>query len=144
MATFLGNGVQLSVATVDLSSYVKSVTLNQTFDTLDVTAMGASGHSQIAGLENSSVTIEFMADFASLKVNQTINGSTAGNGSVGGTVALKVVPAAGSVSAANPLYTATCLVIEWPQVYNVTELATISVTWPVNGGITKAITGTFA
>jgi hypothetical protein len=58
MATFLGNGVQLSVATVDLSSYVKSVTLNQTFDTLDVTAMGSSGHSQIAGLENSSVTIE--------------------------------------------------------------------------------------
>jgi hypothetical protein len=144
MATFLGNGVQLSVATVDLSSYVKSVTLNQTFDTLDVTAMGSSGHSQIAGLENSSVTIEFMADFATSKVNQTINGSGAGNGSVGGTVALKVVPAAGSVSASNPLYTATCLVIEWPQVYNVTELATISVTWPVNGGITKAITGTFA
>jgi hypothetical protein len=80
MATFLGNGVQLSVATTDLSSYVKSVTLNQTFDTLDVTAMGATGHSQIAGLENSSVTIEFMADFASAKVNQTINGATAGNG----------------------------------------------------------------
>jgi len=70
MATFLGNGVQLSVATVDLSSYVKSVTLNQTFDTLDVTAMGATGHSQIAGLENSTVTIEFMADFATSKVNK--------------------------------------------------------------------------
>ena len=104
--------------------------------------MGAAGHSQIAGLENSSVTIEFMADFATSKVNQTINGSAAGNGLVGGTAALKVIPKAGTVGADNPLYEMTCLVIEWPQVYNVTELATISVTWPVNGIIDKKITGT--
>lgn len=142
MAVFLGNGVQLSVNSINLSEYVKSVTLNQTFDTIDVSAMGASGHSQIAGLENSSITIEFMADFASSKVNQTINGAIAGNGLVGSTTTVKVVPQAGSTSAANPLYTATCLVIEWPQVYNVTELASVSVTWPVNGGIVKAITGT--
>jgi len=142
MAVFLGNGVQLSVNSINLSEYVKSVTLNQTFDSLDVTAMGASGHSQIAGLENSSITIEFMADFASSKVNQTINGATAGNGLVGSTTVVKVMPSGAAVGAANPLYTSTCLVIEWPQVYNVTELATVSVTWPVNGGIVKTITGT--
>ena len=142
MAVFLGNGVQLSVNSINLSEYVKSVTLNQTFDTIDVSAMGAVGHSQIAGLENSSITIEFMADFATSKVNQTINGATAGNGLVGSTTSVKVIPAAGTSSASNPLYTATCLVIEWPQVYNVTELASVSVTWPVNGGIVKAITGT--
>jgi len=142
MATFLGNGVQLSVATTNLSTYVKSVTLNQTFDSLDVTSMGAVGHSMIAGLENSSITIEFNADFAASAVNQTINGATAGNGLVGSTAVVKVIPTSASVGAANPLYTATCLVIEWPQVYNVSELATVSVTWPVNGGIVKTITGT--
>jgi hypothetical protein len=142
MAVFLGNGVQLSVNSINLSEYVKSVTLNQTFDTLDVSAMGAVGHSQIAGLENSTITIEFMADFASSKVNQTINGAIAGNGLVGSTTVVKVVPQAGSTSASNPLYTSTCLVVEWPQVYNVTELSSVSVTWPVNGGIVKAITGT--
>jgi hypothetical protein len=142
MATFLGNGVQLSVATTNLSTYVKSVTLNQTFDSLDVTSMGASGHSMIAGLENSSITIEFNADFAASAVNQTINGATAGNGLVGSTAVVKVIPTSAAVGAANPLYTATCLVIEWPQVYNVSELATVSVTWPVNGGIVKTITGT--
>jgi hypothetical protein len=141
MAVFLGNGVQLSVNSINLSDYVKSVTLNQTFDTLDVSAMGAVGHSQIAGLENSTITIEFMADFATSKVNQTINGAIAGNGLVGSTTTVKVIPAAGTVGAANPLYTSTCLVIEWPQVYNVTELASVSVTWPVNGGIVKTITG---
>jgi hypothetical protein len=142
MAVFLGNGVQLSVNSINLSEYVKSVTLNQTFDTIDVSAMGAVGHSQIAGLENSSITIEFMADFATSKVNQTINGAIAGNGLVGSTTSVKVIPAAGTVGASNPLYTSTCLVIEWPQVYNVTELASVSVTWPVNGGIVKTITGT--
>ena len=141
MAVFLGNGVQLSVNSINLSEYVKSVTLNQTFDTIDVSAMGAVGHSQIAGLENSSITIEFMADFATSKVNQTINGAIAGNGLVGSTTSVKVIPAAGTTGAGNPLYTATCLVIEWPQVYNVTELASVSVTWPVNGGIVKTITG---
>ena len=141
MAVFLGNGVQLSVNSINLSEYVKSVTLNQTFDTIDVSAMGAVGHSQIAGLENSSITIEFMADFATSKVNQTINGAIAGNGLVGSTTSVKVIPAAGTAGASNPLYTATCLVIEWPQVYNVTELASVSVTWPVNGGIVKTITG---
>jgi len=142
MAVFLGNGVQLSVNSINLSEYVKSVTLNQTFDSLDVTAMGAVGHSAIAGLENSSITIEFNADFAASKVNQTIAGATAGNGLVGSTTVVKVMPSGAAVGAANPLYTSTCLVIEWPQVYNVTELATVTVTWPVNGGIVKTITGT--
>lgn len=139
MATFLGNGVQLTVNAVDLSTYVSSVTINQEFDQLEVTAMGDSGHKYIAGLENSSISIDFNADFATSKVNQTINGATAGNGLVGATTAITIKPAAGATAATNPLYTATCLVTQWPQVYNVGELATISVTWPVNGAIVKTI-----
>ena len=53
MATFLGNGVQLTVNSVDLSTYVSSVTISQEFDQLEVTAMGDTGHKYIAGLENS-------------------------------------------------------------------------------------------
>lgn len=139
MATFLGNGVQLTVNSVDLSTYVSSVTISQEFDQLEVTAMGDSGHKYIAGLENSSISIDFNADFASSKVNQTINGATAGNGLVGTTTTVTIKPAAGATSASNPLYTATCLVSQWPQVYNVGELATISVTWPVSGAIAKTV-----
>lgn len=144
MAVFLANQVGLKVGSVDLSSYVTSITLNQEFDQLEITAMGDTGHKYVAGLENSSISIEFNADFDAAKVNQTINGSGAGNGSVGSTVALTVLPVKGTaVSASNPLYTATCFVSQWPQVYGVAELATVSVTWPVNGNITKAITGSF-
>lgn len=139
MATFLGNGVQLTVNSVDLSTYVSSVTISQEFDQLEVTAMGDTGHKYIAGLENSSISIDFNADFASSKVNQTIGGATAGNGLIGTTTTVTIKPAAGVTSASNPLYTATCLVSQWPQVYNVGELATISVTWPVSGAIAKTV-----
>ena len=139
MATFLGNGVQLTVNSVDLSTYVSSVTISQEFDQLEVTAMGDGGHKYIAGLENSSISIDFNADFAASKVNQTIGGATAGNGLIGTTTTVTIKPAAGSTSASNPLYTATCLVSQWPQVYNVGELATISVTWPVSGAIAKTV-----
>jgi len=139
MATFLSNGVQLTVNSVDLSTYVSSVTISQEFDQLEVTAMGDGGHKYIAGLENSSISIDFNADFAASKVNQTIGGATAGNGLIGTTTTLTIKPAAGATSASNPLYTATCLVSQWPQVYNVGELATVSVTWPVSGTIAKTI-----
>ena len=139
MAVFLANGVQVTVNSINLSAYVSSVTINQEFDQLEVTAMGDSGHKYIAGLENSSISIDFNADFATSLVNQTINGSGAGNGLVGSTTSIVIQPAAGSASASNPKYTATCLVTQWPQVFNVGELATVSVTWPVNGAIVKTI-----
>jgi len=139
MAVFLSNGVQVTVNSVNLSAYVSSVTINQEFDQLEVTAMGDSGHKYIAGLENSSISIDFNADFATSLVNQTINGSGAGNGLVGSTTTVLIQPAAGAASASNPKYTATCLVTQWPQVFNVGELATVSVTWPVNGAIAKTI-----
>jgi hypothetical protein len=144
MATFLANSVGLKVGTTDLSAFVSSITINQEFDQLEVTAMGDTGHKYIAGLENSSISIDFNADFVASAVNQTINGAVAGNGLVGTTASLTIVPFKGTtVSAANPLYTCTVLVTQWPQSYNIGELATVSVTWPVNGAVSKAVTGTF-
>ena len=147
MATFMGNNVGLKVGTTDLSAFVNSITISQEFDQLEVTKMGSGGHEFISGLENSSITIEFMSDFATSAVNQTINGAIAGNGLVGASAALTIVPVKGNptttISASNPLYTCNVLVTQWPQAFNVGELATISVTWPVSGTITKAITGSY-
>ena len=44
MAVFLNNKVGVKVNSVDLSDHVTSVTLNRSFDELDVSAMGDSGH----------------------------------------------------------------------------------------------------
>ncbi len=133
MAVFLNNGVVVTVNAVDLSDHVSSVTLNRTFDELEVTAMGDSGHKFVKGLEASSVTIDFFNDTATAKVLATLQ---AGWGT-STTVTLKQTSAA--TSATNPLYTMSCLINGTTDINGaVGDLGTQSVTWTVNG--TVAIT----
>lgn len=134
MAVYLNNGVQLTVNSIDLSAYVSSITLNRAFDELEVTAMGDTGHKYVAGLEASSITIDFFNDFATGKVGQTLDSL------VGTTTTVTVQPTSGVVSATNPKYTMTVLVNNITPVNGaVGDLATQSVTWNVNGAIVKAI-----
>jgi hypothetical protein len=130
VSVYLSNGVVLTVATVDLSALVTSVTLNRTFDELEVTAMGDSGHKFVKGLEASSITIDFLNDEATSKTLQTLNAQI-GNNAV---VTLKQTSAA--VSATNPLYTMTCLVNNITPINGaVGDLSTQSVTWNVSGTV---------
>ena len=133
MAVLLNNGVQLTVNSVDLSTYVSSTTLNRTVDEVEVTAMGDTGHKYVAGLEANSITIDFYNDWATGKVGQTLDSA------FGTAVTVTVQPAAGVVSATNPKYTMSCLINNITPVNGgVGDLATQSVTWNVNGAITKA------
>lgn len=130
MAVFLNNGVQVTVNAVDLSDHVTSVTLNRTFDELEVTAMGDSGHKFVKGLEASSVTIDFLNDTAASETLATLQ-ATWGTST---TVTLKQTSAA--TSATNPLYTMTCLVNNTTDINGaVADLGTQSVTWTVNGTV---------
>jgi hypothetical protein len=131
MAVYLSNGVVLTVNAVDLSSLVSSVTINRSFDELEVTAMGDSGHKFVKGLEASSITIDFFNDEATAKTLQTLN-------SVWGTsTTVTVKQTSGATSATNPLYTMSCLVNNTTPVNgDVASLSTQSVTWNVNGTIT--------
>jgi hypothetical protein len=133
MAVFLSNGVVVTVNSVDLSNHVTSVTLNRSFDELEVTAMGDNGHKFVKGLEASSITIDFLNDTASANVLATLQ-ATWGTST---TVTLKQTSAA--TSATNPLYTMTCLINNTTDINGaVGDLGTQSVTWNVNG--TVAIT----
>lgn len=132
MAVYLNNGVQLTVNSVNLSAYVSSITLNRNYDELEVTAMGDTGHKYIAGLEASSITIDFFNDWATSTVAQTLDAVLGTNTTV------TIKPASGATSATNPLYTMTCLVNNTTPVNGaVGDLATQSVTWNVSGAITK-------
>ena len=133
MAVYLSNGVSVTVNSVDLSSLVSSATINRSFDELEVTAMGDSGHKFVKGLEASSITLDFFNDSESAKTLQTLN-STWGT-SV--TVVIKQTSAA--VSATNPSYTMSCLINNTTPVNGaVGDLSTQSVTWNVNGTIAVA------
>ena len=130
MAVFMSNGVVLTVNSVDLSNHVTSCTINRSFDELEVTAMGDSGHKFVKGLEASNIVIDFLNDTATSNVLQTLQAAWGTNV----TVTAKQTSAA--TSATNPLYTMTCLVNNTTDINGaVGDLSTQSVTWNVSGTI---------
>jgi hypothetical protein len=139
MAVFLNNKVGVKVNSVDLSDHVQSASINRSFQELDVTAMGDLGVKQVKGLEQSSVSIDFLNDTATASVLPTLQAAWGTNVTV---VFLQDKSAA--VSATNPLYTMTCLVNTTTDINGaVADLAMQSVTWNVSGTIAVASTGTF-
>jgi hypothetical protein len=149
MAIFLNNNVgfqiQVSAAYVDLSNHVKSVTINRTFDELEVTAMGDTGHKFVAGLEASTIAVDFFNDTATASVLQTLN-------TLVGTSALFKIcqtvvagsPSTATISATNPLYTGLVLVNKLTPVNGtVADISMQSLQFTVNGAITVASTGTW-
>jgi hypothetical protein len=139
MAVFLSNNVGVKVNSVDLSDHVTSVTINRSFDELEVTAMGDSGHKFVKGLEASSITIDFLNDTASANVLATLQAAWGTN------VPIVLLQAKGTaVSATNPLYTATCLVNNTTDINGaVGDMSTQSITFTVSGTIAVASTGSF-
>ena len=115
---------------VDLSNLVSAVTINRSFDELEVTAMGDSGHKYVKGLEASSITIDFFNDEATSKTLQTLQ-------AVWGTsTTVTVKQTSAATTATNPLYTMSCLVNNTTPINGaVGDLSTQSVTWNVNGTI---------
>ena len=144
MAQFINNkvGVKLGSsdpASIDLSAYCTSFTLTRSFDEINVTAMGDTGVRQIAGLETSTLTIEFINDNASNAVLQTLNTL------LGTNAYFKVAnDKSASGSAANPFFTGLVLINSITPINGaVGDLSTQSVTFNVSGGVTKTETGTF-
>ena len=130
MAVFLNNGVVLTINSVDLSDHVTAVTINRSFDELEVTAMGDGGHKFVKGLEASSITIDLLNDTASAETLQTLQAVWGTNT----TVTVKQTSAA--TSATNPLYTMTCLINNTTDINgSVADIAMQSLTFNVSGTI---------
>jgi hypothetical protein len=91
----------VTVSGVDLSDHVRRVTVTMSSDDVDITAMGQTAHNHAPGLRDDRVTVEFFQDFASSKVDATLN--VLQGVQAGGTVVVK--PTSGTVSATNPTYT---------------------------------------
>lgn len=135
MAKIVLTNAYVTINSVDLSDAIASVTLSTTRDAVETTAFGSTGaRTRVAGLIDNSVTLEFHQDFASGEVETTIYPLL-------GTATAVVVKPNGSVTGAtNPSYSFDALVTEWTPVNGaVGELASASVTWPINGAITKAV-----
>jgi hypothetical protein len=130
MAVYLANTGVLTVNAVDLSTLVTNVTINRSFDELEITSLGDSGHRYTKGLEASSISIDFLNDADSAKTLQTLNTNWGSN------VVVTFKQSSAAVSASNPLYTMTCLINNTTPVSgDVASLSMQSVTWNVSGTI---------
>lgn len=134
MAVFNQNDVQCTVNAIDLTDHVTSITFTRSAAELDTTAMGDSNITRIGGLQDGSVSIEFLQDFAASEVYATLDTL------LGTTTTVEVTPTSGALSANNPKKSVSCLVTEVPFIDGgVADLATISVTWPTSGPVTTTI-----
>jgi hypothetical protein len=133
MAQVITNST-VTIGGVDLSTHITKVTLTTSVAELDTTAMGSTAKRRVGGLKDSSVSLDFNQDFAAASVEATLYPL------LGATATVVVKPAGTTVGTANPSYTFSVLCTEWmPLDAQVGELTTASITWPIDGTITKAV-----
>jgi hypothetical protein len=139
MAIFLQNNVGVKINSVDISDHVTSATLSQIFDEIAVTAMGDSANKFVKGLESSTLTINFLNDFAASNVQATLQAA------YGTTVTAVLLPVKGTaVSATNPLYTVSILVNNLTPINGaVGDVSNSSITFTCNSTVVQTTTGTF-
>jgi hypothetical protein len=133
--TFLNNTLVVTLNSVDVSDQVTSVTINQTFDELETTSMGALAHTFVKGLESSTVTLDFLNSYAAAEVATTLQTA------YGTTVPLVIKPTSAVISATNPEYQTTILVNNLTPVNGaVGDLSTQSITFTCNSAIVVDVT----
>jgi hypothetical protein len=136
MPKFYAQDYKITVGTANLSTSVNSVTLDITADEVETTAFGSSYRTRIGGLKDASVSLDFMQDFGAGSVDALLFPL------LGSTVAVKIQPTSTAISATNPSYEFNALVTQYtPYSGAVGDLATLSVSWPVDGAVTRATAG---
>ena len=142
MAVFLNNKVGLKINSIDLSDHVTSVTLNQAFDELEVTAVGDTAHKFVKGLESATLTVSFLNDLATSPSSSVLDVL---EDAYGTTVAVKMLQQKGTaVGADNKLYTFDILVNNLTPINGaVGDMATMDITFTINSAVTVADTGSF-
>jgi len=134
MAVLALTNATITINSVALSDHANNVTVNYEIDSIEVTAFGSGGHTFAGGLQNNSVEITLMQDFATSNVEATVYPL------VGTTTTLVIKPTSSAVGATNPSYTISnaFLASHTPVAGGVGELATTSLTF-TGGTIVKAV-----
>lgn len=133
MAKFVATDYKVTINGGTVSSSLASVELPIEIDEQETTAFGSSWRTRIAGLKSGSITLEFHQDFAAGALDSILWPLLGTNATV------VVTPTSGSVTASNPSYTGTFLVTSYtPFASTVGDLATVGITWPLTGELTRA------
>lgn len=109
MAKTILKSCVIEVNSVDLSNHASSVELSMKKADIDTTNFSGGGKEHSPGLSDDEITINFQQDFDVAEVNATLYTLYVNEVEF----PVSVVPAAGSVSATNPRFTATCRLLEY-------------------------------
>lgn len=112
-----------------------SVTISLEADDVETTAFGGSGwRSRIGGLKQGTVDFEFHQDMEAGALDATVYPY------LGATANVRVRPGgSAAVGTSNPEYRFDVLVNAWNPIDSaVGDLATVSVSWPITGAVTRA------
>jgi hypothetical protein len=127
----------VTVNDVDLSDHVRSVTLTETWDTENTTAMGDDFKVNTPTLGDCEIVVEFWQDYAAAEVDATLH-SLAGSQTPFDVV---VKPTSAAVSATNPSYTQSSILPSYqPFGGQVGSVTTVPATFKNadGAGITRA------
>jgi hypothetical protein len=112
MAKFVLKTPSVVLNAVDLSDHCSKVTISTTFDSIEVTSSGATYKQYIQGLGDAKMTFDFFQDFAAGSIDATLQPlSLSGN-----TFVVVVKPTNAVVSATNPTYTMTGILLSYNPV----------------------------
>ena len=108
MAQLVLTNAEVNVNGVDLSDHVKSVTIDLGYTMLNDTVMGDTFESNAAGIQTWSMSVEFVQDWATSKVDQTLFpllGAAA--------FTIYVTPVSATETATNPTYTGSAVLASY-------------------------------
>jgi hypothetical protein len=132
MAKFVTTDYQILLGTVDFSDSIAAVTLEISADEQETTAFGDTYRTRIGGLLDASISLDFHQDFGADSVDATLFPL------LGSSVAFTITPTSAAASPTNPSYSGTALCVQYSPFSNsVGDLATLSVSWPVSGEVTR-------
>ena len=133
MPKFAATDYAITINGSDFSTNLNSVELAQEADDLETTAFGQGWRTRIGGLKNATLTLNFMQDFGAGSVDATLNPL------LGSIATVTIKPTSGTATATNPRYEMLALVTQYsPFASSVGDIATLSVTFPVTGTVTRA------
>ena len=121
------------INSIDLTTHIDQITIEQSYNDVDVSTFGTTSKLHLAGLSDNKFTISFLQDFANGSVDQTIFPL------VGGTTSVSVKPTTNATSSSNPAYTFTVVVLDWKPIdAAVGAVSKSAATWPITGNVTRA------
>lgn len=133
MAKFVATDYSITLNGSDLSSSLQSVNLTVQADEVETTTFGGGWKTMVGGLKSGSLQLNFFQDFGAGAVDATLWPLI----NTIGTVVIK--PTASTVSATNPSHTVPVLISQYqPFNSSVGDAATLSVTFPTSGTVTRA------